>query len=160
VLTGGGADIQYGKVVFDYTTPNPASTICGLLTTSNSHGWTNTGDKFQSSTVTAGHALGWSDDGAGHVTVMYTLHGDADLNGTVNGADLNVVLSNYNQTGDYWYQGDFDYNGTVNGADLNIVLSNYNQHLSVGTAVPEPSTLLLAAAGLVGLLAYAWRKRK
>ena len=28
------------------------------------------------------------------------------------------------------------------------------------TAVPEPSTLLLAAAGLVGLLAYAWRKRK
>ena len=60
----------------------------------------------------------------------------------------------------YWYQGDFDYNGTVNGADLNTVLSNYNQHLSVGAAVPEPSTLLLAAAGLLGLLAYARRKRK
>ncbi len=27
-------------------------------------------------------------------------------------------------------------------------------------AVPEPSTLLLAASGLIGLLAYAWRKRK
>ena len=26
--------------------------------------------------------------------------------------------------------------------------------------VPEPSTLLLAAAGLVGLLAYSWRKQK
>ena len=26
--------------------------------------------------------------------------------------------------------------------------------------VPEPSTLLLAGAGLLGLLAYAWRKRK
>jgi hypothetical protein len=26
--------------------------------------------------------------------------------------------------------------------------------------VPEPSTLLLAASGLVGLLACAWRKRK
>ena len=25
---------------------------------------------------------------------------------------------------------------------------------------PEPSTLLLAASGLIGLLAYAWRKRK
>ena len=59
-----------------------------------------------------------------------------------------------------WCQGDFNYDGTVNGADLNIVLSNYNQHLSVGAAVPEPSTLLLAAAGLAGLLAYAWRKRK
>ena len=25
---------------------------------------------------------------------------------------------------------------------------------------PEPSTILLAATGLLGLLAYAWRKRK
>ena len=30
----------------------------------------------------------------------------------------------------------------------------------VGQVVPEPSTLALLAAGLIGLLAYAWRKRK
>ena len=59
-----------------------------------------------------------------------------------------------------WAQGDFNGDGTVNGADLNTVLSNYNQSAGVTAAVPEPSTLLLAAAGLVGLLAYAWRKRK
>jgi hypothetical protein len=34
-----------------------------------------------------------------------------------------------------------------------------NVHLSV-TSVPEPSTLALLAAGLLGLLAYAWRKRR
>jgi len=28
------------------------------------------------------------------------------------------------------------------------------------SAIPEPSTLLLATTGLVGLLAYAWRKRR
>jgi hypothetical protein len=32
--------------------------------------------------------------------------------------------------------------------------------LILARAVPEPSTLFLTAAGLVGLLAYAWRKRK
>ena len=30
----------------------------------------------------------------------------------------------------------------------------------VGTTVPEPSTLLLLAAGLIGLLCYAWRRRR
>jgi len=29
-----------------------------------------------------------------------------------------------------------------------------------GTAIPEPNTIMLCATGLIGLLAYAWRKRK
>ena len=32
--------------------------------------------------------------------------------------------------------------------------------IMTAVATPEPSTLLLAATGLLGLLAYAWRKRK
>jgi hypothetical protein len=32
--------------------------------------------------------------------------------------------------------------------------------LDSATVVPEPGTLALLAAGLMGLLAYAWRKRK
>jgi hypothetical protein len=89
------------------------------------------------------------------------LGGDSNYDGTVSGADLNVVLSNFGQTGKDWSQGDFTRDGLVDGADLNIVLSNYNKSVgsSVSMAVPEPSTLLLAVAGLAGLVAYPLRRR-
>jgi hypothetical protein len=32
--------------------------------------------------------------------------------------------------------------------------------ISTVNSIPEPSTFVLAAIGLIGLLAYAWRKRK
>jgi hypothetical protein len=32
---------------------------------------------------------------------------------------------------------------SANGADLNIVLSNYNQSLGVGAAVPEPGPVFV-----------------
>ena len=121
--------------------------------------WTGLGISSTAASDNSKLAVGYALVGS-EVEIATVIAGDADLNGTVNGADLNTVLSNFNQTGMTWSQGDFDYNGTVNGADLNTVLSNFNQHLSVSGAVPEPSTLLLAAAGLAGLLAYAWRKRK
>ena len=171
IASNGGLDIQHGQAVLDYTGLTDPITLDPIANTlmqdAHANGWVIDSDHPIGSTTAAAdpliHALGWTDtvvDGRTVLTVMYTLCGDANLDGVVNGADLNTVLSNYNKTGMYWSQGDFNYDGTVNGADLNMVLSNYNQSVSVGAAVPEPSTLLLAAAGLAGLLAYAWRKRK
>jgi hypothetical protein len=47
------------------------------------------------------------------------------------------------------------YTAALTGSE---VLQNFQAGISA--AVPEPHALILAAMGLVGLLAYAWRKRK
>ncbi len=162
VLTGGGADVQGGKLVFNYTAgSDPAATIQGILQVGFATGFA-TGQIHSSTAAGAGLALGWLDDSVNdQVTVACTLFGDANLDGTVNGGDLNIVLANYNKTGVGWSQGDFNYDSTVNGADLNAVLSNYNQSVSLssaGAAVPEPGTVVLLAAGLLSLLIVARRK--
>ena len=161
VFTGGGVDIRAGKVVFDYVAgADPAATIKALLAASYDGGLWNVG-QFRSSSARATLGLGWTDNTVNDkVTVAYAFDGDTNLDGTVNGADLNTVLSNFNQTNSTWSQGDFDYNGTVNGADLNIVLSNFNQHLSVGAAVPEPCTLGMLALAALGLLVWNGGRRR
>jgi uncharacterized protein (TIGR03790 family) len=84
------------------------------------------------------------------MTWKAALAGDINLDGTVNGADFNTILSNYNKSGMDWTQGDMNGDGVVNGADLNIVLANFGaiSGTSVARAVPEPAVL-----GMLGLAA-------
>ena len=96
-------------------------------------------------------------------SLVLTMPGDANYDGKVDINDLTVVLAHYNQSGATWAQGDFTGSGKVDINDLTIVLAHYNQ--SVGSsaagmaAVPEPSTVAIAAAALLGLLACCRRKR-
>ena len=101
----------------------PHSTLCRATCSANSSS-TASGVNWNQFWFVGGSGGGGGGGGGGALMV---LPGDANLDGTVNGADLNIVLSNYNQTGMNWVTGDFNGDGTVNGADLNIVLSNYNQ---------------------------------
>ena len=90
------------------------------------------------------------------------LPGDANMDWTVNVADLTLLLSNYNKTGMVWANGDFTSDGTVNVADLTLLLNNYNRtaeaDVVAGAAVPEPNSAILAGIALTASL-YWWRKR-
>jgi fibronectin-binding autotransporter adhesin len=181
-LNLGGADIQAGKIVFDYATTggtSPASAIKTILKTSYDGSKFASGQIFSSTCGTTTYGLGWVDDGSA-VTVKIAVYGDADLSGVVGASDLSTVLTNFGLAG-VWSTGDFDYSGIVGASDLSAVLTNFGQTLptsldispyhldadairALGAAgiavVPEPGTLALLAAWLIGLIAYAWRKRR
>jgi hypothetical protein len=81
--------------------------------------------------------------------------GDANRDGTVNAADLGLLLNNYDGSNKAWDQGNFNStaggaNTLVNAADLGLLLNNYDKTgtpVSVA-AVPEPGSIALAVIGL------------
>lgn len=97
-----------------------------------------------------------ADDLAGTVTATESLYA-----GTLAESSTNVTPS--------YYDGKFDLTGATDVRYVKInVVSDHGDANYVGLGfvtfekniVPEPGTLALFACGLLGLLAYAWRKRK
>jgi hypothetical protein len=106
---------------------------------------------------------------------MYTLLGDANLDGKVNGTDFTLMATNFNHSvTNGWDKGDFDYSGAVNGSDFVLLADNFNQFASQSaissadlaavdsfaasngislTSVPEPGTISLGLLASAGLLA-------
>jgi fibronectin-binding autotransporter adhesin len=112
------------------------------------------------------------------VLVKYTYYGDADLSGSVNGQDYNLIDAHNGPTsGATWGEGDFNYDGKVDGSDYSLIDNAFNQQGSGGlasslsivatntsevagpstSAVPEPGSLSLLGMSALALLR---RRRK
>ncbi|MGD0390300.1 MAG: autotransporter-associated beta strand repeat-containing protein [Tepidisphaeraceae bacterium] len=164
-ITGNGVlDVNNNHVIITYGSSDPISTIAGYLKTGyNGGAWNGPGGIDTSAPLTMNglrYGLGYADgaDGvvanlsSGQIEVAYTLLGDVNLDGVVNGEDLAILAANYNQPVTGWDQGDFNYDGFVNGPDLADLVVNYNQGVSGAASAGDLAALdAFAAANGVSL---------
>jgi hypothetical protein len=84
------------------------------------------------------------------LVARFTAPGDLNLDGTVNSADLGILLTHYNATTGTappaYYDGDMNYDGVVNYGDFGFLLTHYNlvagdQPSSLTAGVPYNVTL-------------------
>ncbi len=131
-LSGNGTlDIGNNRVIIDYSSP-ATDPIAAIEQWIRNGYYGLGGPSIISSDVTADDAasgllygIGYADgaDGqvaglpAGEIEIMFTLLGDANLDGTVNAEDFTPFSHNLGRNGG-WDEGDFNYDGTVNAEDF------------------------------------------
>jgi autotransporter-associated beta strand protein len=163
IASGGQLDINNNAVIINYGGgPDPIASIESWIAAGYADGsWT--GDGIMSSaaqTNSQSYGIGYADSAdAGNpaglngnqIEIMYTLLGDANLDGKVNGADFTILAANFNQGGKTWDQGDFNYDGDVNGADFTLLAQNFNRSATqsaVGAADLAAIEAFAAANGI------------
>jgi autotransporter-associated beta strand protein len=184
-ITGNGTlDIGNNRIIVDYSSP-ATDPIASIATWIKNGFYDLAGPQIISSDIAAddlasglSYGIGYADgaDGAvaglpsGEIEIMFTLLGDANLDGQVNAEDFTPFSQHLGQSGS-WDGGDFNYDGIVNAEDFTPFSANLGQSASLAAAagalvgadglslanVPEPTSMGLLTVGLASLLA---RRRK
>ncbi len=76
------------------------------------------------------------------ISVLDAGPGDANFDGTVDIGDLGILAGNWQATDATWSMAEFSGDGIVDVGDLGILAAHWQ-----GGAVPEPTTMVLLAAG-------------
>jgi fibronectin-binding autotransporter adhesin len=186
ISSGSDLDIGNNSLILHYSSPatDPIASIAAWI----KNGFYDlAGPQITSSDIAADDAasglsygIGYADgaDGvvgglpSGEVEIMFTLLGDANLDGTVNAEDFTPFSAHLGQSG-MWDAGDFNYDGTVNAEDFTPFSANLGQSATLAAGagilesadglslanVPEPASVVgLLAVG--GLCALRRRRRK
>jgi hypothetical protein len=184
----GKLDIENNHLVIGYGSgADPIASIAALLATGYAGGaWNGAGGIVTSAPLLSGgllYGLGYADAAdpgnpaglsSGTIEIKYTLLGDADLSGVVDGVDFGIVAANFNKGVSRWDQGDFNYDGVVDGTDFGDLAANFNKGASGASAwdqvvafaqanglmadLPEPLTPTLLLVSLAGCLTRRSRR--
>jgi len=166
VLTLGGADVRKGILQLTYATPsdNPVVAANDAVNTGLITSTTAPGD---------GLTLGTYDDGAGTVSIARTFYGDFNLDGSVDGVDLDIwkAYAGTSGPGTLWQMGDANHDWSVDGLDQDLWKLYAGSSMTIGDvasaaprgaaghAVPEPGTFALLLLALVGFGVYRRRSK-
>jgi autotransporter-associated beta strand protein/probable HAF family extracellular repeat protein len=161
-VSGSGTfDVNNNHVIISYGAGvDPISSIAALIATGYAGGAWNGAGGIMSSAAQANHqyGLGFADSAdagnpaglaSGMIEIAYTLLGDVNLDGVVNGIDFGILAADFNKSATSWDQGDFNYDHAVNGIDFGELAANFNR----GVAGASANQMLDSFAAANGLLA-------
>ena len=177
LATGNGLmDVTSGALTISSGLTAP-QLVAELIEGRGAGSWTGTSG-ITSSTAAAEvaastqRAVGWLDNGDGSLTVAYAAPGDTNLDWSIDILDAaNFLAGGKFDTGApaTWLEGDFSYDGIVDILDAADFLTtglyntgNYNTAPGVAgavAAVPEPSSVALAAGGMIAAVGWGIRRR-
>jgi hypothetical protein len=192
ISDGSTLDITNNTFFIDYGSgADPITTVAAELQSGyNAGGWNGPGIISSVAATTPGYGVGYADSAdpsnpAGlaldTVEIKYTLLGDANLDGIVNGVDFGILAANFNKGVTGWDRGDFNYDNSVNGVDFGYLAANFDKGVSGadigGSALSDPALVAFAEANglmadvpepaqtslmIVGLasLGSRWRRRR
>jgi len=159
ILGNGRLDVGTYSMWINYgSNTDPIASIIAAIHTGYAAGaWSGAGIMSSAAAANSNsYGLGYADSAdvgnpaalpSGTIEIMYTLLGDANLDGKVNGTDFTIMSAHFNQSGASWDQGDFNYDGVVNSADFVELSENFNQAVSPVASVSVASAAAVSTTG-------------
>jgi autotransporter-associated beta strand protein len=150
-INGSGfLDLQNNHLLINYGSTDPIATIRAYLKSGYQSGaWRGPGiDSYAIGFYGPGYSIGYADSAdpnnpaglvSDQIEIKYTLAGDLNLDGEVNGTDFSILAANFGKNVIGWDQGDINYDGVVNGADFALLASNFGKTAS-GADIALPAS--------------------